>query len=111
MMASHSGGQAMPEDGPGLPDGARVITIERLLRDPQTGRRNRERSQRVLVDARAYGAYRPPAGDAGALLASRFDLSRLTERERGQLEALLEKARAGDGATGVTAADLAPRVR
>jgi hypothetical protein len=90
---------------PGFGEGERVITIERLLADPDTGRRNRERFQRVLVSAHAYGAYRAiPSDDLRALRLQGYDLSRLTDPERAQLEALLEKARAGNaaasGATG-----------
>ena len=81
------------DEVPSFAPGGRVITIERLLADPETGRRNRERFQRVLVDAHVYGAYRPPPPDAGTRLPG-YDLSRLSDAERAQLEALLEKARA-----------------
>jgi hypothetical protein len=86
---------------PGLGEGDRVITIERLLADPDTGRRNRDRFQRVLVSAHAYRAYAGAApGGAHALRLPGYDLGRLTEAERAQLEALLEKARAGNGGNG-----------
>jgi hypothetical protein len=78
-------------------EAARVITIERLLADPATGGRNRERFERVLVTAHAYGAYRTPPSDVRPLRLSGYDLSRLTEAEREQLERLLEKARSGNG--------------
>jgi hypothetical protein len=78
-------------------EAARVITIERLLADPATGGRARERFERVLVTARAYGAYRPSPSDVGPLRLAGYDLSRLTDEEREQLERLLEKARAPNG--------------
>ena len=79
----------------GPSEAARVITIERL---PAGGGSSRERFERVLVTAHAYGAYRTPPSDVHPLRLSGYDLSRLTEAERGQLERLLEKARAASGA-------------
>ena len=79
---------------------ARVITIERLLANPGGGERSGERFERVLVTAHAYGAYRTPPSDVHPLPLAGYDLSRLTEVERAQLERLLEKARSGSGTEG-----------
>jgi hypothetical protein len=97
------------QEHPGFTEGARVITIERLCSDPDTGRRNRDRFQRVLVTAHAYGAYRPAPPDLHDSQFPGYDLSRLTDAERGQLEALLAKARAPEGAVLALPADPAGR--
>ena len=93
------------QEHPEFTEGARVITIERLCPDPDTGRRSRDRFQRVLVTAHAYGAYRPAPPDLHDSQFPGYDLSRLTGAERGQLEALLAKARAPEGAVLALPAD------
>ena len=80
----------------GTAEAAGVITIERLFAEP-SGARSRERFERVLVTAHAYGAYRPSAAEVRPLRQAGYDLSRLTDLEREQLERLLEKARSPEG--------------
>jgi hypothetical protein len=86
----------MAEHGSGASEAARVITIERLMAEPSGGR-SRERFEQVLVTAQAYGAYRSPATPVRLLRLPGYDLSRLTEAEREQLERLLDKARSASG--------------
>ncbi|HSN93068.1 MAG TPA: hypothetical protein VLS93_17690 [Anaeromyxobacteraceae bacterium] len=89
----------MAEQGTaGSSEAARVITIERLLSEPGRGGRTRDRFERVFVTAHAYGAYRPPPSDGSPSQLPGYDLSRLNEDERSQLERLLEKARGSNGA-------------